>query len=268
MPSARGDQHRWGRSGRGTRSGIISAAGAIFASLAAALCGVVLRALSRHFVIPCGAASWRPVAFKFRSKPDDVRWRKSWDWPVASGAIPALLFGVAVRHVIPRACRPFHRTTSTPLRGRLVSAKFMALPGYRSRFWAASVSLASGEHGGPGFLNGRGSRRDRRATFRLDRCPCRDRGYATRPAVDGRWGWRVRIAANIVQTGRQSAAFRSGTDRELVVGLRRAPLGSPSPRYGAFLGLPCSPSRACKRTRVLTFCTPSGYPRRDLLGRA
>ncbi|MBU2487148.1 MAG: cytochrome d ubiquinol oxidase subunit II, partial [Alphaproteobacteria bacterium] len=38
----------------------------------------------------------RPVAFKYRSKRDDVRWRTSWDWALfASGAIPALLFGVA-----------------------------------------------------------------------------------------------------------------------------------------------------------------------------
>jgi cytochrome d ubiquinol oxidase subunit II len=51
----------------------------------------------------------RPVAFKYRSKRDDVRWRTSWDWALfASGAIPALLFGVAVGNVIQGV--PFHFT--------------------------------------------------------------------------------------------------------------------------------------------------------------
>ncbi|OCW56618.1 cytochrome d ubiquinol oxidase subunit II [Hoeflea olei] len=43
----------------------------------------------------------RPVAFKYRSKRDGARWRATWDWALcASGAIPALLFGVAVGNVI------------------------------------------------------------------------------------------------------------------------------------------------------------------------
>ncbi|MDF1874006.1 cytochrome d ubiquinol oxidase subunit II [Vannielia sp.] len=43
----------------------------------------------------------RPVAFKYRSKRDDPRWRSSWDWALfAGGAVPALLFGVAVGNVI------------------------------------------------------------------------------------------------------------------------------------------------------------------------
>jgi cytochrome d ubiquinol oxidase subunit II len=51
----------------------------------------------------------RPVAFKYRSKRDDARWRSSWDWALfASGAIPALLFGVAVGNVIQGV--PFHFT--------------------------------------------------------------------------------------------------------------------------------------------------------------
>lgn len=51
----------------------------------------------------------RPVAFKYRSKRDDVRWRTSWDWALfASGAVPALLFGVAVGNVIQGV--PFHFT--------------------------------------------------------------------------------------------------------------------------------------------------------------
>lgn len=51
----------------------------------------------------------RPVAFKFRSKRDDPRWRRAWDWSLfASGTIPALLFGVAVGNVIQGV--PFHFT--------------------------------------------------------------------------------------------------------------------------------------------------------------
>lgn len=51
----------------------------------------------------------RPVAFKYRSKRDDPRWRSSWDWALfASGAVPALLFGVAVGNVIQGV--PFHFT--------------------------------------------------------------------------------------------------------------------------------------------------------------
>ncbi|WP_444464220.1 cytochrome d ubiquinol oxidase subunit II [Rhodobacter capsulatus] len=51
----------------------------------------------------------RPVAFKYRSKREDRRWRTAWDWALfASGAVPALLFGVAVGNVIQGV--PFHFT--------------------------------------------------------------------------------------------------------------------------------------------------------------
>ena len=51
----------------------------------------------------------RPVAFKYRSKRDDPRWRTAWDWALfASGTVPALLFGVAVGNVIQGV--PFHFT--------------------------------------------------------------------------------------------------------------------------------------------------------------
>ena len=49
----------------------------------------------------------RPVAFKYRSKRDSATWRNSWDWALfAGGAIPALLFGVAVGNVLLGV--PFH----------------------------------------------------------------------------------------------------------------------------------------------------------------
>ncbi|WP_121064545.1 cytochrome d ubiquinol oxidase subunit II [Chachezhania antarctica] len=51
----------------------------------------------------------RPVAFKYRSKRDDPRWRTTWDWALfASGAVPTLLFGVAVGNVLLGV--PFHLT--------------------------------------------------------------------------------------------------------------------------------------------------------------
>ncbi|WP_306150553.1 MULTISPECIES: cytochrome d ubiquinol oxidase subunit II [unclassified Roseibium] len=43
----------------------------------------------------------RPVAFKYRSKRDDARWRQTWDWALfIGGAVPALIFGVAVGNVL------------------------------------------------------------------------------------------------------------------------------------------------------------------------
>lgn len=51
----------------------------------------------------------RPVAFKFRSKREDARWRERWDWALfAGGAVPALVFGVAVGNVLQGV--PFHLT--------------------------------------------------------------------------------------------------------------------------------------------------------------
>lgn len=43
----------------------------------------------------------RPVAFKYRSKRDGAGWREAWDWALfAGGAVPALIFGVAVGNVL------------------------------------------------------------------------------------------------------------------------------------------------------------------------
>ncbi len=49
----------------------------------------------------------RPVAFKYRSKRPDARWRTFWDWALfIGGFVPALVFGVAVGNVLLGA--PFH----------------------------------------------------------------------------------------------------------------------------------------------------------------
>ncbi|MTH62721.1 cytochrome d ubiquinol oxidase subunit II [Paracoccus shanxieyensis] len=51
----------------------------------------------------------RPVAFKYRSKREGERWRRNWDWALfIGGALPALLFGVAVGNVLLGV--PFHLT--------------------------------------------------------------------------------------------------------------------------------------------------------------
>ncbi|TRW98157.1 cytochrome d ubiquinol oxidase subunit II [Paracoccus sp. M683] len=51
----------------------------------------------------------RPVAFKYRSKRDDARWRATWDLALfISGAVPPLLFGIAVGNVLLGV--PFHLT--------------------------------------------------------------------------------------------------------------------------------------------------------------
>ncbi|MBD3802157.1 MAG: cytochrome d ubiquinol oxidase subunit II [Rhodobacteraceae bacterium] len=43
----------------------------------------------------------RPVGFKYRSKRDSAAWRNGWDWALfVGGAVPALVFGVAVGNVL------------------------------------------------------------------------------------------------------------------------------------------------------------------------
>ncbi len=51
----------------------------------------------------------RPVGFKYRSKRDSQRWRNNWDWALfIGGAVPALIFGVAIGNVLQGV--PFHFT--------------------------------------------------------------------------------------------------------------------------------------------------------------
>jgi cytochrome bd ubiquinol oxidase subunit II len=43
----------------------------------------------------------RPVGFKYRSKRDSAAWRNGWDWALfIGGAVPALIFGVAMGNVL------------------------------------------------------------------------------------------------------------------------------------------------------------------------
>jgi cytochrome bd ubiquinol oxidase subunit II len=51
----------------------------------------------------------RPVAFKYRSKRASAVWRRNWDWALfVGGAVPALIFGVAVGNALQGV--PFHFT--------------------------------------------------------------------------------------------------------------------------------------------------------------
>jgi cytochrome d ubiquinol oxidase subunit II len=71
------------------------------------------RSASRASTLRC---SWcwrrfivRPVAFKYRSKRDSRPGGAAWDWALfAGGAVPALIFGVAVGNVLQGV--PFHLT--------------------------------------------------------------------------------------------------------------------------------------------------------------
>ncbi len=69
----------------------------------------------------------RPVAFKYRSKRESATWRAAWDWALfAGGAVPALLFGVAVGNVLLGV--PFHLTQDLmPMYDGNFAMKFLGL---------------------------------------------------------------------------------------------------------------------------------------------
>ncbi len=69
----------------------------------------------------------RPVAFKYRSKREGAAWRTRWDWALfVGGAVPALLFGVAVGNVLLGV--PFYLTEDLmPMYPGNVFTKFVGL---------------------------------------------------------------------------------------------------------------------------------------------
>jgi len=69
----------------------------------------------------------RPVGFKYRSKRESAAWRSGWDWALfVGGAVPALIFGVAVGNVLQGV--PFHLTEDLmPLYDGTFYWKFLAL---------------------------------------------------------------------------------------------------------------------------------------------
>ena len=71
----------------------------------------------------------RPVAFKYRSKRDSTQWRAGWDWALfVGGAVPALIFGVAVGNVLLGV--PFYLTDDL-------------MPMYDGAYWAKFARLLS-----------------------------------------------------------------------------------------------------------------------------
>ncbi|MAT65682.1 MAG: cytochrome d ubiquinol oxidase subunit II [Gammaproteobacteria bacterium] len=84
----------------GNQVWFITAGGAIFAAwpavYAAAFSGFYIAMLLVLF-----ALFFRPVGFDYRSKIEDPRWRRTWDWGLfVGGAVPALLFGVAFGNLL------------------------------------------------------------------------------------------------------------------------------------------------------------------------
>lgn len=84
----------------GNQVWLITAGGALFAAwpavYAAAFSGFYIAMMLTLF-----ALFFRPVGFDYRSKIDNPRWRKAWDWGLFAGsAVPATIFGVAFGNLL------------------------------------------------------------------------------------------------------------------------------------------------------------------------
>ncbi len=92
----------------GNQVWFILGGGAIFAAWPA-LYAVSFSGFYMAMFIVLAALIARPLAFKYRSKREDPRWRAGWDWALfVSGAVPPTVFGVAVGNVLQGA--PFRLT--------------------------------------------------------------------------------------------------------------------------------------------------------------
>ena len=104
----------------GNQVWFITAGGAIFAAWP-----LVYATAFSGFYFALMAVLWalffRPVGFEYRSKVADPTWRSVWDWCLfIGGAVPSLVFGVAIGNVITGV--PFHFEDSM-------------LPVYTGSFW-------------------------------------------------------------------------------------------------------------------------------------
>ena len=111
----------------GNQVWFITAGGAIFAAWP-----LVYATAFSGFYFALMAVLWalffRPVGFEYRSKVADARWRSVWDWGLfVGGAVPALVFGVAIGNVITGV--PFHFEDSM-------------MPVYTGSFWALFTPFA------------------------------------------------------------------------------------------------------------------------------
>jgi len=105
----------------GNQVWFITAGGAVFAAWP-----LVYATAFSSFYFALMAVLWamffRPVGFDYRSKVSDPRWRTAWDWGLfIGGAVPSLVFGVAVGNVITGI--PFHFESNM-------------LPVYSGSFWS------------------------------------------------------------------------------------------------------------------------------------
>ena len=105
--TARRDKHRW--SGLGRQPSLAHPRrGAIFAAWPA-LYALSFSGFYLAMFLVLLALILRPVGFKYRSKKPDAAWRARWDWALfVGGAVPALIFGVAVGNALRGV--PFHYT--------------------------------------------------------------------------------------------------------------------------------------------------------------
>jgi len=104
----------------GNQVWFITAGGAVFAAWP-----LVYATAFSAFYFALMAVLWamffRPVGFDYRSKVADPRWRTAWDWGLfVGGAVPSLVFGVAIGNVIQGI--PFHFNENM-------------LPVYTGSFW-------------------------------------------------------------------------------------------------------------------------------------
>ncbi|WP_089173857.1 cytochrome d ubiquinol oxidase subunit II [Bosea sp. AS-1] len=90
----------------GNQVWFILGGGAIFAAWPA-LYAVSFSGFYLAMFLVLSALILRPVGFKYRSKKPDPVWRERWDWALfIGGAVPALIFGVAVGNTLQGV--PFH----------------------------------------------------------------------------------------------------------------------------------------------------------------
>lgn len=90
----------------GNQVWLVLGGGAIFAAFPP-LYAVSFSGFYLAMIVILLALILRPVGFKFRGKIADARWRATWDWALfIGGAVPSLIFGVAVGNVLLGA--PFH----------------------------------------------------------------------------------------------------------------------------------------------------------------
>ncbi|MCI5764556.1 cytochrome d ubiquinol oxidase subunit II [Actinobacillus porcinus] len=84
----------------GNQVWLLTAGGAMFAAwpivYAASFSGFYIA-----MILVLAALFFRPLAFDYRSKSDDTKWRSAWDWGMfLSGFVPSLVFGVAFGNLL------------------------------------------------------------------------------------------------------------------------------------------------------------------------